>query len=710
MTTIKDNKAHGEVGLNFVEYLADFDKPTDEQRKLDSRIIELDDLQNSLHYPTNHIDKLRYLHDDFSIRGGENIGLKAPNTQGGFILVMIDNDAEVVNGAAIMPNSDDTPIISDLTQTGAFVIGSMSRIGEWWLVTDLKEAIALYAALAVSDPNVTVLVCLNSGMFDKALRHFAEVKTINITDSLANESRLTSRLAGVNAIVHLTPLKLMNEMLNDGDLINDIVADAKRIDLQKLDWSQPELLATDPSKPTPYPINAWDGLLRQVIDAVAYYAQVPLAMAAQCVLGAIAHIGQQFVDAPHGHKRKPASLILITEGESGTGKTETMNLTHLKIDEFEKQRYEEYLNNYSTWEADKENLKGSELKAFLDNTPKPKNPKSVFDDATIEHILDKFVKGDMLNASWTTDEAAQFFNGHTMKGDTAGNALGAITKLYSGGHVSRSRSEKTAKGMPFTDAYDARMTLLLQGQRAILEPALSDPLMNGQGFLARALIACPEDLRGYRTWNDPQRRRDNPYDNPLLIEYWSRCESLLNPTPNNEPIDTTGKPRRIRMNWIDKQTEQVFYDRMQTIENRARQGGAFATVKAYASRMAENASRIASLIAFFDERTTITTDDIKRAFMLVEYSTAERLRYLDATPTGDQNDSEKLSHWLVDKAKSKNPHKLGRTYISNNAPNPMRKNTSLLQNELDKLEAAGHIKQEIEGRLKVIYVNPKLYD
>lgn len=239
MTIIKDNKAHGQVGLSFVEYLADFNKPTDEQRKLDNRIIELDDLQSNLQYPTNHVDKLRYLHDDFSIRGGDDKGVKQLNTEGGFILVMIDNNAETVNGAALTPNND-TPIISDLTQTGAFVIGSMSRDSDWWLVTDLQEAITLYAALAFNDSNVTVLVCLNNNMFNKALRHFAKVKTINITDSLANEHILTSRLAGVNAIVHLTPLKLMIEMLNDGDLISEIIDDAKTIDLQALGKRKPK--------------------------------------------------------------------------------------------------------------------------------------------------------------------------------------------------------------------------------------------------------------------------------------------------------------------------------------------------------------------------------------------------------------------------------------------------------------------------------------
>ena len=475
-------------------------------------------------------------------------------------------------------------------------------------------------------------------------------------------------------------------------------------------WPDPESLANDPSSPTPYPINAFTGLLKAVIEAVSYYAQVPLAMAGQCVLGALAHMGQRFIDAPMGHGHMPASLILITEGESGSGKTQAIGLTHFKIDEHERQQYEEYLQDLEVWEGDKVGLKGAELKEYLCTISKPVNPKTVFDDTTIEPILDKFVDGEISNASWSTDEAGQFFNGHTMKGDTAGNALGAITKLHSNGKVSRQRSQKSAHATPRTDAYDVRMTLFIQGQRVIIEPALTDPLMNGQGFLARALIACPEDIRGKRVLNDEQRNEDNPYDNPDLLEYWARCNALLDPLPANEPKDAQGTFQRLKIKWEDTHARQVFNNLAQDIENRQACGQALEYLKAYASRMAENASRIASLMVFFEERTTITTDDITRAFMLVEYSTSERLRYLDASPTGEQNDSEKLSNWLVNKARDKNPHKLNRTYIANNAPNPMRKNTKLLQIELDKLESAKHIRQDMEGRSKVIFINPKLYD
>lgn len=469
-------------------------------------------------------------------------------------------------------------------------------------------------------------------------------------------------------------------------------------------WPEPESLSNDSSKPTTYPIDAFTGRLKKVVKALTYNAQAPLAMAGQCVLGVLSHIGQGHVNSPLGHNM-PTSLILITEGESGSGKTRVMNLSHFMIEQYECQQYDKYLQDLEAWEVDKANLKGAELKKYLNTTPKPTNPKTLFNEATIEPILDMFISGQITNASWTTDEAGHFFNGHTMTRDTAGSALSSLTTLYSDGKVSRVRSQKSAFATPHTDAHDVRMTLLLQAQRVVLEPALNDPMMNGQGFLARALIACPEDLRGQRVWNDEQRRQNDPYNDPDLIEFWQRCHNLLNSDP-----DTRGRPQRTTMRWADAQAERTFYEHAQAIEDRQASGGDLQYLKAYASRMAENASRIASLIAFFEERKTITTDDITRAFMLVEYSTKERLRYLDAMPTGEQNNSEKLSNWLVNKARDKDLHRLNRTYIANNAPNPMRKNTKLLQIELDKLESAKHIRQDMDGRSKVIFINPNLYD
>jgi len=672
-----------------------------------ANIIANDDITNSL-IALGQGDKLRQFGDSFTIYNGDRKS-DIIDTAGKVALILSDNMHQPANIGIYTPNSDKPIEVTDPNQPCAFVIGNLSLDSDWYAVKSLAEGIELYRQLGSQGLNVTILVSINPFHFNNMVKHFAEVKQVIVTATIDKKDEITKPLLGVNVKAILTIFDLLlsfdnhqtlDDVLNEPDtIIIDLLAEA---------WGEPETLATDASKPTPYPIDAWDGLLKKVIIAVSHYAQVPLAMAGQCVLGALAHIGQQFVNAPHGDRHNPASLILVTEGESGSGKTETMNLTHLKIDEHEKRQYQLYLTDLETWEKDKASLTGKERQAFLDNTPKPYNPETVFKDATIETILDKYVNLEIVNASWATDDAAQFFNGHSMTSKTAGNALTSFTDLYSGGVVNRSRSQKNAFANPRTKAFNARLTLMLMAQRIILEPALSDPLLNGQGFLARALIACPEDLRGYRTWNDPKRKDDKAHNNPDLIAYWSRCESLLNPSPANLPIAPNGEPERIKIQWADSKAKQVFDDHKQAIENRQRKGGVFATLKAYASRMAENASRIASLIAFFDERTSITVDDVTRAFMLVEYSTAERLRYLDATPTGEQNDSEKLSSWLVDKAKGKSPPMLNRTYIYNGAPKPMRKNNKILQSELDNLESMGHIKQADEGKRKVIYINPKL--
>ena len=701
-TNATQQKAHAN-STGFLELINSFDAATRQGLADDNILLSLYNLYERLDMQR----KLLHIDSNISITVGIDTGMIAP-TDGTIGLVLSSNQDEPVSIASMTPNSNQKPLIIDRMQPSALVIGSLDGTRELIAIDNLDDAV-MFGQYLTAD-NVTLLVSLDSLLFNGMVKHFAEVAPVTIFTTIDKKDKVCKPLAGANVKAVITVFDVLLQLDNHSTYANILAdSDTTILDLQAEIWGEPEPLANDPSARTPYPIDAFTGLLKHVVKAVAHYTQAPTAIAGQCVLGALAHMGQRFIDAPMGHGHMPTSLILITEGESGSGKSQAMGLTHFKIREYEKQLYADYLIELSSWENDRVSLKGKELADFLESNPKPQSPKTMFKEATIEPILDKFIDGSISNASWTTDEAAQFFNGHTMKGDTAGNALSSLTTLYSDGEVSRLRSQKSAYATPHTDAYNVRMTLLLQGQRVILEPALADPVMNGQGFLARALIACPEDLRGQRVWNDEQRNNDSPYDNPHLIEYWSRCYSLLDPLPANIPNDSTGAPQRIKMQWADKQTRQVFSDFKQAIEDRQAHGQPLEYLKAYASRMAENASRIASLMAFFDGRKAITTDNIKRAFMLVEYSTAERLRYLDATPTGEQNDSEKLSSWLVDKARGKNPPMLNRTDAYNGAPKPMRKNNKVLQNELDNLESMGHIRQMQDGKKKVIYINPKLF-
>ncbi len=652
-------------------------------------------------------DKLLHLDSNITITTGFDTGKTVP-TAGTIGLVLSSNQDNPVTLASITANGNHDPLIIDRMQPSALIIGTLDSGNELIAIDDALEDVVKLAYYLIAD-NVTLLVSLDKLLFNSMVNHFAEVYPVTIFTTLDQKDKVCKPFKGENVKAIVTSDRNVLEHLEYGELsYRDILAldDTTILDLQSEVWPEPESLSTDPSKQTPYPIEAWSGLLQRVIKKIAHYAQVPDAMASHCVLGSLAHMGQAHVDAPFGYKHMPTSLIIITEGESGSGKTQAMDLSHYKIKEHEQKRYEEYITNHNEHKLQLASLKGPELKDYQATTPAPHNPERLFKDATIEPILDKFVSSEITDASWSTDDAAQFFNGHTMKGDTAGNALAAITDLYSGGAVNRTRSMKTQHANPHTKAFNVRMTLMLMAQRIILEPALTDDMMNQQGFLARALIACPDSLQGYRTWDDINRRQQSPYKDTDLMAYWDRCNDLLDPVDSNAPTDDKGSPKRFKMRWHDAQTEQVFYENMQAIENRQAKGKTLEYLKAYASRMAENASRIATLIAFFDKRKTITTDDIKRAFMLVEYSTAERLRYQDATPTGEQSDLEKLSIWLVSKAKAYNPAVLNKSFVTQHAPNALRgKKLNFL---LDDLESLGHIRLESEGRRRLVYVNPKL--
>ena len=690
--TDSQEKTRGKAGL--VSILGEHQPATAQTLQDDELLKKLHDILE----PNRLLD----IKANLSVNQGELL------TTGMVGLVLHNKDYEPVNLLCMPPNGKPKDyVVTDPFETAAFIIGTMDSTHELIAVDNIADAVEL-SYLLLGEP-VTILASRDEWSFNDMVKHFSQDAPVTVMTTADVKDKFIKPLIGSNVRAIITSERTVLEHLEYGPLSYQAILaldDTKIIDLKTTAWPTPEPLSSDPSKPTRYPIEAWDGLLQKVIKKIAYYQQVPDAMAGQCILGALAHMGQAHVDAPIGYKHMPASLILITEGESGSGKTQAMDLSHHKIKEYEQKQYEEYITRHEEHKAQLASLKGAELKDYQANEPAPHNPERLFKDATIEPVLDKFVNGEITDASWSTDDAAQFFNGHTMKGDTAGNALAAITDLYSGGEVNRTRSQKNAYANPRTKAYNVRMTLMLMAQRIILEPALTDDMMNQQGFLARALIACPNSLQGYRTWDDIERRQQSPMLDPDLIVFWDRCKDLLDPVDSNAPTDDKGAPKRFKMRWQDKQTEQVFYEHMQAIENQQAKNMPLEYLKAYASRMAENASRIATLIVFFDKRKTITTDDIKRAFMLVSYSTAERLRYQDATPTGEQTDLEKLSVWLIDKAKGKNPSVLNKSFVTQHAPNALR--GKKLNYLLDDLESMGHIRLESEGRRRLVYVNPKL--
>ncbi|WP_029103794.1 DUF3987 domain-containing protein [Moraxella caprae] len=160
-------------------------------------------------------------------------------------------------------------------------------------------------------------------------------------------------------------------------------------------------------------------------------------------------------------------------------------------------------------------------------SPKPKNQSFIVTDSTIEAVTDKFILDGQKDVFWSTDEAGQFFNGHSMKSETAISSVSSLIKLWDGSSVSKLRSQRGKSAQDKTNAYDARLTLDVMGQRVVLEPAMTNPLLINQGFLPRALLACPKSNQGYKDYNSLERLNADPYGSWILISFWDKCRQLL---------------------------------------------------------------------------------------------------------------------------------------------------------------------------------------
>ncbi len=592
-------------------------------------------------------DKLLFIDSNYTV---DNANQPTANSIG----VMLFDEHYQPSNLAIFPLNNAEPFPLHGLENDCFILGNGGQVVA---VASLDTAIELYPYLTING-EYSLIAPFKDWQFERMVKAHASHSQVTLFTDYPTGKQLETTFKGYNVrlvatvdtITDLVTNYLLDEIINDPN--KEPALQTKVKELNGIEWGEPEPLEDTNPTPTRYPIEAWQGVLRQAVEAIAYHAQVPLAMAGQCILGALSTIGQRYINAPMGHEHKPACLYLITEGESGSGKTQANKYSHYSITKWEKNAYQLFVERLQEWEADRNALKGGERTHYEATVPKPTNESMIVTDATIEAVLDKFIIDGLPNQSWTTSEAGQFLNGHSMKSDTAGNALSSLTSVWSGDPVSRLRSQRGKNAIPFTNAYDARLTLDIMGQRVILEPALNDPLMNGQGFLPRCLIACPESLIGSRQWATPERMNQSPYDDPRLLAYWARCDILLDPLPTEIQTDDKGKEIRLNMPFENRQARQALADFQQRVENRQAKGNAYEFLKAFASRMAQNASRIASLMAFFDCQKSVSVDYLERAFMLVEYSTAERLRYLDIK-TNEKSDTQKLIDWIVKQCKVK---------------------------------------------------------
>ena len=671
------------------------------------KIIANDEVLTSL-IALGQGDKLRQFDDTFSV-AGEFI-----NTAGKVAMVLSNNLHQPANIGIYTPNSDKPIEVTDPSQPCAFVIGSLNLDSDWYAVKSLTEGIELYRQLGNQGLNVTILVSINPFHFNNMVKHFAEVKQVIVTATIDKKDEITKPLLGVNVKAIITTFDLLLSFDNHQTL-DDVLSDPDTIikDLLAEAWEKLGDIADQHTKATPYPVEAWgkDGqVLRDALTAIIYHAQVPPAMAGQCMLGALGTIIQQYINAPYalGNKFMPASLFLLTEAESGGGKSRMVDFTHKELFSYQNDKRKEYRTLLDEWLAQKASTPKKDLELWLLENPKPKQTILLVKSGTIQGFLDNMLIGNTTDIAWSTAEAALFLSGHSLTSDTAKSNISQICDIWSSGSFDRLLSPRYDT-IEQNSMNGVRFILDLQGQPPVIAPALNDEAMNGQGLLPRFLFAFPDNMNGKIVYNTDERLDAKPEQDPRLQAYWQRCRTLLDPIADSVDRDNEGNIIRFNMPFKDRQARKALANYQTDKESQLCKGGKLEKYASYARRLHENASRIASILAYFDGRRVISADDIHRASKLTDYSISERTRYTDKPQAGD-NDAQKLISWLVNYCNRQSVKELAySTAQSKVTPKHLRQkhNFELIA---EVLESEGYIKIITNGRARTIQVRPELLE
>ena len=360
------------------------------------------------------------------------------------------------------------------------------------------------------------------------------------------------------------------------------------------------------------------------------------------------------------------------------------------------------------WLAQKASTAKKDLEVWLLENPKPKQTILLVKSGTIQGFLDNMLIGNTTDIAWSTAEAALFLSGHSLTSDTAKSNISQICDIWSSGSFDRLLSPRYDT-IEQNSMNGVRFTLDLQGQPPVIAPALNDEAMNGQGLLPRFLFAFPDNMNGQIVYNTDERLDAKPEQDPRLQTYWQRCKALLDPIADSVDKDNEGNIIRFNMPFKDRKARKALANYQTDKESQLCKGGKLEKYASYARRLHENASRIASILAYFDGRRVISADDIYRASLLTDYSIAERMRYTDKPQAGD-NDAQKLISWLVNYCNRQSVKQLAySTAQSKVTPKHLRqKNNFELLAEV--LESEGYIKVITNGRARTIQVRPELLD
>lgn len=401
--------------------------------------------------------------------------------------------------------------------------------------------------------------------------------------------------------------------------------------------NKPIPLVQNNADPKPYPIDALGPVMAPMARYIAEYIQADEALAAVAVLGVASLTAQQFanIQPPYASKPKPCTLYLVAKVESGERKTAVFDTALAPIYEWQDVQtdiYEFQLEDFKLKQGiyerkkkkaeDKAKTIDEAIQAIEQLGPAPVRPLSPIvrlDEPTTEALLATGVNSHPSRAIFT-DEAGNYLGGHAMSSEKKIQTFTVLSKLWDGGSIALSRI-----GRETPTVKNQRLTVCLAGQGVVIDPLLSDPVASGQGFLARFLVSEAKPKAGSRKL---RLLNDDTADTSPALEWKRQILNIWNCRRLTLKQGTRNELDPVVLN-LSEGALVIWSEYEQYVELEQGAHGKYSEVKAYASKSAEQALRLAGVMTVVeqpeDERS-VTEEVMARAISLSRFYLDEFVR------------------------------------------------------------------------------------
>lgn len=398
-----------------------------------------------------------------------------------------------------------------------------------------------------------------------------------------------------------------------------------------------------------YPVEAL-GPLRPVVVAVQGETQAPVAIVAASTLAIAAFAMQGFADIETlGNSTTPLSLYFLTVAKSGERKSTVESKLTRALDAYFKEQQHTFNKDMRDWKnktalwkqtwdaARKADDCGQALDALEPEPTKPRYPNRLVNDPTVEGLFRMFDEGQP-SLALLSDEGGLFTGGHSMKPENRQRSFAVLNSLWGGQAL-----HKTRGGDGHTSLLGRRLSLHLMVQPGVSKAILGDAQATDIGFVGRCLVCFPESNIGKRLSSNATIDREP-------IEAFN--EHLLDALNQAMPFDPQSGELELPTLGLSPEAKSQLTAFSDEVELAQVEGGDYAHITGEASKIAEQAARIAGVQTLWADRAAMSVSEtvMRDAISIARFYLSEAARLGRETRVSSELAlAERLRLWLKDK-------------------------------------------------------------